>query len=94
MRSRRNRNRASDALLWFAALVIAAATVALYADANLFNSARFADHAQVALQEPEVRDVVADRLGDFVVNELAEDAVAVRPLIDCSAARCCRRIEQ
>lgn len=81
-RNERHRHRLSDALLWFAALVIAAATIALYADANLFNSARFADHAQVALQEPEVRDVVSDRLGDFVVNELAEDAVAVRPLID------------
>lgn len=78
----KSRNRASDALLWFAAIVIAAATIALYADANLFNSARFADHAQEALQEPEVRDVVSDRLGDFVVNELAEDAVAVRPLLD------------
>lgn len=76
------RNRASDALLWITAIVIAAATIALYADANLFNSARFADHAQVALQEPAVRDVVSDRLGDFVVDELSEDAVAVRPLID------------
>jgi hypothetical protein len=79
---KRSRNRLSDALLWFAAIVIAAATIALYADANLFNSARFADHAQEALQAPEVREVVSDRLGDFVVNELAEDAVAVRPLID------------
>jgi hypothetical protein len=69
-------------MLWIAAIVIAAATIALYADANLFNSARFADHAQESLQAPEVRDVVSDRLGDFVVNELAEDAVAVRPLID------------
>jgi hypothetical protein len=76
------RKRISDALLWIAAIAIAAATIALYVDANLFNSARFADHAQEALQAPEVRDVVSDRLGDFVVNELAEDAVAVRPLID------------
>lgn len=85
-KKRNSRDRTSDALIWFAAIVIAAATIALYADANLFDSARFADHAQEALQEPEVRDLVSDRLGDFVVNELAEDAVAVRPLLDSLSA--------
>ncbi|MBJ7354730.1 MAG: hypothetical protein JHC98_07885 [Thermoleophilaceae bacterium] len=78
----KGRNRWADLILWIVAIVLAATTVALYVNSNLFNSARFADHAQESLREPDVREVVSDRLGDFVVDELAEDAVAVRPLID------------
>lgn len=79
------RNRISDALIWLAAILVALTVTTIYVDANLFNSARFADRAEEALDHPEVRAVVTDAIGDFVVEELEEDAVAVRPLIDSIA---------
>lgn len=72
----------SDVLIWISAFVIALAIVALYINGNIFNSARFADHAQTVLEQPEIRDLIADDVTDLVVDEVSQDAVAVKPLIN------------
>lgn len=78
----RVRARISDVLLWVGAFVIALAVVALYVNANIFNSARFADHAVTVLEQEKIRDLIAADITDLVVNEVAEDAIAVKPLIN------------
>lgn len=81
-RNPHTRNRISDVLLWIAAVGLVVSACSLYVSANVFDSTRFADHAVAALEEPEVRAVLVDNIGDLIVTEIAEDAVAVRPLID------------
>lgn len=79
------RNRASLALLALAAVAVAASVWALYVERNIFDSAGFANHAEQALERSAVRSVAADRLTDVVVDEIAPDAVAVRPLLEATA---------
>lgn len=76
------RTRVSVTLLVLAAFVIAAAVSVQYVEYNVFDSARFADNAQASLEIDEVRAVVVDDIGDLIVSEISQDAVAVRPLID------------
>ncbi len=83
--SRAVRLRVSVALLVLAAVAIAAATCSIYVERNVFDSAAFADHAEEALEYPAVRAVAAERLTEVVVEEIAPDAVAVRPLIEATA---------
>ncbi|MGB0872688.1 MAG: hypothetical protein ACPGWS_03110 [Solirubrobacterales bacterium] len=81
-KSAKLRRRVSVTLLAFAAFAIAGAVCVLYVEYNVFDSARFADNAQASLEVDEVRAVVVDDIGDLIVNEISQDAVAVRPLID------------
>lgn len=76
------RRSASLVLLGLAVLALCGAIVFGYLERNVFDSARFADHAQAALADDAVRTVAARELTDQVVNEVAPDAVAVGPLIE------------
>lgn len=73
-------------LIVLAALALAAATFAFYVERNLFNPARFADHAQSSLQSPAVRQVAADTITNEVIEEIDPDLVAIRPLVSTTTA--------
>lgn len=62
------------------AITIAAATLLLYADRNLFDSGRFADRAAVALDDPAVRQQISDELTQAIVRS-NPDAIAIEPVI-------------
>lgn len=72
-------------LLVLAALALAAAVVFIHLERNVFDSAYFADHAQSALEAPEVRTVAATELTDQLIEEIEPDAIAIRPLIETIA---------
>jgi hypothetical protein len=62
-------------------VLLVAATVAAYAARALGDSDRFADRAAVALQHPDVRSVIADRVTDDVILRANADLIAARPII-------------
>lgn len=78
----RGRRLGSYVLLGLALVAVAAALVFSYLNANIFDSARFADHAQAALKDQQVRDYASRQLTDQLITEIAPDAVAVGPLIE------------
>jgi hypothetical protein len=67
-------------LLVLFALALAVATLALYAERTLFDSGRFADRVEVALQDDDVSREVAGTLTDEIVAA-RPDLIAVQPLI-------------
>jgi hypothetical protein len=79
------RRLGSGLLLGVSVLAISVAIVFSYLQRNVFDSARFADHAQASLAEQSVRDFASRALTDQVVTEIAPDAVAVGPLIEMLA---------
>jgi hypothetical protein len=62
-------------------VLLIAATVAAYAGRVLFNSDQFTDRATTALQDPTVRQLVADRVTDELVLPAQPDLIAARPII-------------
>lgn len=78
----RARTVGAHALLALGLLAVIVAVVFSYLGHNVFDSARFANHAQAALKQQPVRDYAARQLTDQLVTEVAPDAVAVGPLIE------------
>ncbi|MDP2713144.1 MAG: hypothetical protein Q8O56_18180 [Solirubrobacteraceae bacterium] len=66
------------------AITIVGSQLLLYADRNVFDSARFADHAAVALDDGAVRQQVAQALTREIVRA-DPDAIVVEPLIQAVA---------
>ncbi|HMJ02518.1 MAG TPA: hypothetical protein VK506_06230 [Conexibacter sp.] len=62
------------------AIALAVATVALYAERTLFDSGRFADRVEVALEDDDVSREVAGTLTEEIVAA-RPDLIAVQPLI-------------
>ncbi|MBB4660561.1 hypothetical protein [Conexibacter arvalis] len=81
----RSRAIASAVLGALGCLCIVVALVAGYARVAVLDSDQFADRAAAALDDPAVREVVADQLTDQVVLRADRDLVAVRPLVDAAA---------
>jgi hypothetical protein len=63
------------------ALLIAAAAVCWYAQAALVDEREFSSRATAALDDPEVRTVVAERVVGGLTRNVGVDAQAVRPLL-------------
>jgi hypothetical protein len=78
---------AARALLVLAALLLAATIASAYAWRVVFDSEQFADRATAALQDPSVRQAIADRVTDGLVLERQPDLVAGRPLIAATVAQ-------
>lgn len=78
----RARSIGSHVLLGLGILAVAVALIFSYLNQNIFDSASFADHAQAALKDQQVRDYAARQLTDQLITEIAPDAVAVGPLIE------------
>src|SRR5215212_7067555 len=75
-------HRASSRLLVaLCALLLAGAATAGYADRVLFDGDRFAARTTTALQDPDVRTVIADRVTDQLVLRNRPDLLTARPLI-------------
>ncbi|MBI4898380.1 MAG: hypothetical protein HY827_08445 [Actinobacteria bacterium] len=81
-----SRRRAGIALISLAGIVLAASALAMYVQRNIFEPARFADHAQATLESPEVRDLAADKLTGQVIDQIDPDLIAVRPVLDAASA--------
>ena len=62
-------------------VLLVIAMLAGYASRVLGDSDRFADRAASALQHPDVRAVIADRVTDDVVLRANADLIAARPII-------------
>ena len=75
------RSRAAHALVVLAAVLAVATTASAYAWRALFDSERFANRAAAALQEPSVRQAIADRVTDELVLVRRPDLLAGRPII-------------
>lgn len=69
------------ALLVVTSVLLLAATLAAYVGRVLLSSEQFADRATAALQDPSVRQVVADRVADELVLPAKSDLLAARPII-------------
>lgn len=67
-------------LVALAALALAAAVLALYAERVLFDSRQFADHVETALSEPAVAREVGGTLTDEIVDA-RPDLISVEPLL-------------
>lgn len=76
----RARRLTSLTLVVLFALALAVATLAFYAERTLFDSARFADRVEVALEDDDVSREVAGTLTDEIVAA-RPDLIAVQPLI-------------
>jgi MFS family permease len=68
-------------LLVLTCVLLIATTVAAYAGRALFDSDQFTDRATAALQDPSVRELVADRVTDELVLPTQPDLLAARPVI-------------
>ncbi|HEX7291110.1 MAG TPA: hypothetical protein VF250_08300 [Conexibacter sp.] len=68
------------ALVGLAGLALAVAALALYAERVLFDSHRFADRVETALEQPAVAREVGGTLADTIV-EARPDLIAVEPLL-------------
>ena len=79
--SRALSKRAGVALVVLTALLLAAAAVCWYAQAALVDEREFSSRATAALDDPEVRTVVAERVVGGLTRNVAVDAQAVRPLL-------------
>ena len=75
------RKRAGIALVVLTALLLAAAAVCWYAQTALVDERGFSSRATAALDDSEVRTVVADRVVGGLTRNVAVDAQAVRPLL-------------
>ncbi len=63
------------------ALLIAAAAVSWYAHAELVNGSRFSNRAASALDNSDVRTVLADRMVGGLTRSTIPNALVVRPLL-------------
>ena len=68
------------ALLVATSVLLVAATISAYAARALFDSERFVNRATAALQDPSVREVIADRVTDDLVLR-QPDLLAARPIV-------------
>ena len=74
------RRIAADSLLVAAAVLLIATALGGYAWRVLFDSDEFSARATVALQDPSVRELIAERVTDELVRR-QPDALAVRPAV-------------
>ena len=72
---------AARALVALAAVLVVATAASAYAWRALFDADQFADRASAALQDPSVRDAVAERVTDDLVLGAQPDLLAGRPVI-------------
>jgi hypothetical protein len=75
------RKAASAVLVPIAAVALALALVAGYADRAVFDSNQFANRAAAALDRPAVKSKVADAITDDVVLKAQADLIGLRPVI-------------
>jgi hypothetical protein len=77
----RRRRRASVALVVVTALLLAAAAVSWYARSALVDERDFSSRAAAALDDSDLRTVMADRVVGVLTRNVATDLQAVRPLL-------------
>jgi hypothetical protein len=75
------RRRAGIALVVMTALLLAATAVCGYVRTALVDGDEFSARATSALENADVRSVVAERMVDGLTNSVAPDVLAVRPLV-------------
>ena len=75
------RRVAAAVLVVLTAILLFAAAVATYAARVAFDDERFADRATATLQDPSVRNLLAERVTDELVLANRPDLLAGRPLI-------------
>jgi hypothetical protein len=75
------RRSLATVLVVLTSALLAAATVAGYAQRALFDSDQFADRASSTLADSSVRSLVADRVTDEVVLRHQADLLSARPII-------------
>ena len=81
MSGSRLRRRLSVALVAVTALLAAAAAVSGYARSQIVDADSFSVRAESALDEPAVREAIADRVVDQLAQSVVPDALVVRPLV-------------
>jgi hypothetical protein len=69
------------ALLVAVSILLAAATLTAYVSRALFDSDRFVDRSTAALQDPNVRQLIAARITDELVLREQPDLLAARPIV-------------
>ena len=77
----RRRRSAAVAMAVVTALLVAAAAVTWYARSALADTEEFTARATAALDDPDLRAVLADRVVGALTPGVVPDALAVRPLI-------------
>ena len=77
----RRRRQGGIALVVLTALLIAGAAVSWYAQEEVVNSSRFSTRAASALDDSDVRTVLADRMVGGLTRSAVPDALVVRPLL-------------
>jgi len=82
----RQRRRAGIALVVVTALLLAATAIAGYTRAALVDEREFSARATSALENADVRAVVADRVVGGLTRTVVPDALVVRPLVVSAVA--------
>jgi hypothetical protein len=74
-------SRASSVLAGVTAVLAAAAAISGYARAELVDREAFGQRVASALEDEDVRTVVADRVVDRLAQNVTPEVLAVRPLV-------------
>src|ERR671930_151283 len=82
---------AARALVVLASVAMVLAIVAGYARRAVVDSDQFSNRATVALSDPSVRTLIADKITDEVVLKNESDLLAARPIIQSVASGCGRQ---
>jgi hypothetical protein len=77
----RLRRRLSVALVALTALLAAATAISGYARSQIVDADSFSVRVESALDEPAVREAIADRVVDQLAQSVVPDALVVRPLV-------------
>jgi hypothetical protein len=77
----RLRRRLSVALVVVTALLGAATAISGYARLEIVDAGSFSVRAESALDDPAVREAIADRVVDRLAQSVVPDALVVRPLV-------------
>ena len=80
------RHVSGRALLVTASIALLVGGVTLYARAAILDSREFADRATASLENDEVRQVVAVRLVDAVIEQGSAELIQARPLLEAAVA--------
>ena len=84
--SDRQRRRAGIALVVLTALLLAVTAIAGYTRTALVDEQEFSARATSALENADVREVVADRVVGGLTRNVVPDALVVRPLVVSAVA--------
>jgi hypothetical protein len=80
------RRMASSALVVVATILLFVGGITLYLRQEVFNADHFADRAAVAVQDDDVRHVMAEQIVDQIIAQGGSELIQAKPLLEATVA--------